>query len=143
MQDALELMEEHNAWDYDSKVQMITSKLVLRILNKVFRNSRRAAKAPVHSSNAIDGTRFHHYGWAQSFGLGNHWVAWELSHRAEHYAHRLVTHDRYFLDNVAEEIIELDRGQLFRYKGHYSYFLEKKAEREEKLKTKSAKHDSC
>jgi len=42
----------------------------------------------------------------------------------------LVTHDRYFLDNICTEIRELDRGNLFTYKGNYSYFLEKKAERE-------------
>lgn len=42
----------------------------------------------------------------------------------------LVTHDRYFLDAVCNEILELDRGELFSYKGNYSYYLEKKAERE-------------
>lgn len=42
----------------------------------------------------------------------------------------LVTHDRYFLDNVCNEIRELDRGEVFTYKGNYTYFLEKKAERE-------------
>ncbi len=42
----------------------------------------------------------------------------------------LVTHDRYFLDNVCNEIIELDNGKVFSYKGNYSYYLEKKAERE-------------
>jgi len=42
----------------------------------------------------------------------------------------LVTHDRYFLDNVCTEIIELDLGQLFTYKGNYAYFLEKKQMRE-------------
>lgn len=41
-----------------------------------------------------------------------------------------VTHDRYFLDNVCTEIRELDHGKLFSYKGKYSFFLEKKAERE-------------
>ncbi len=39
----------------------------------------------------------------------------------------LVTHDRYFLDHVSNQIIELDRGKLFAYKGNYSYYLEKKA----------------
>ena len=43
----------------------------------------------------------------------------------------MVTHDRYFLDRVCDEILELDRGELHRYKGNYSYFLEKKAMREE------------
>lgn len=43
----------------------------------------------------------------------------------------MITHDRYFLDRVANEIIELDKGTLYRYDGNYSYFLEKKVEREE------------
>jgi len=42
----------------------------------------------------------------------------------------LVTHDRYFLDQVCTEIRELDKGKLYTYKGNYTYFLEKKAERE-------------
>lgn len=42
----------------------------------------------------------------------------------------LVTHDRYFLDNVCTEIRELDKGNLYTYKGNYTYFLERKAERE-------------
>lgn len=43
----------------------------------------------------------------------------------------MITHDRYFLDRVVNEIIELDRGNLYLYKGNYSIFLEKKLEREE------------
>ncbi|SET71153.1 ATP-binding cassette, subfamily F, uup [Natronincola peptidivorans] len=43
----------------------------------------------------------------------------------------MITHDRYFLDRVANQIIELDRGSLYLYKGNYSYFLEKKLERDE------------
>ncbi len=43
----------------------------------------------------------------------------------------MVTHDRYFLERVCNEILELEGGQLYRYKGNYSYFLEKKNEREE------------
>lgn len=42
----------------------------------------------------------------------------------------IVTHDRYFLDNVCNEILELDNNRIYRYKGNYSYFIEKKAERE-------------
>ncbi|HEV7349327.1 ABC-F family ATP-binding cassette domain-containing protein [Telluribacter sp.] len=43
----------------------------------------------------------------------------------------IVTHDRYFLDNVCNQVVELDNGSAYSYKGNYSYFLEKKAEREE------------
>lgn len=42
----------------------------------------------------------------------------------------MVTHDRYFLDNVCNEIIELDNGSSFTYKGKYAYYLEKKAEKD-------------
>ncbi|TJZ62236.1 ABC-F family ATP-binding cassette domain-containing protein [Sphingobacterium olei] len=41
-----------------------------------------------------------------------------------------VSHDRYFLDNISSEIRELDKGQLFIYKGNYAYYLEKKSDRE-------------
>ncbi|GAB3180329.1 ABC-F family ATP-binding cassette domain-containing protein [Telluribacter humicola] len=43
----------------------------------------------------------------------------------------IVTHDRYFLDKVCNNVVELDGGSAYTYKGNYSYFLEKKAEREE------------
>ncbi|MHC1719510.1 MAG: ABC-F family ATP-binding cassette domain-containing protein [Clostridiaceae bacterium] len=42
----------------------------------------------------------------------------------------MITHDRYFLDRIANEIVEIDGGNLYTYKGGYSYFLEKKLERE-------------
>lgn len=43
----------------------------------------------------------------------------------------LVTHDRYFLDEVCDKIIEIDNHELFEYKGNFDYYLEKKAEREQ------------
>jgi ATP-binding cassette subfamily F protein uup len=51
----------------------------------------------------------------------------------------MVTHDRYFLERVCNEIIELDQGVLFGYKGSYSYFLEKRAARMEQLDTEAHK----
>lgn len=45
----------------------------------------------------------------------------------------MVTHDRYFLDRVCSEIIEIDRKQIYQYKGNYSYYLEKRGERIEAL----------
>ncbi len=47
----------------------------------------------------------------------------------------LVTHDRYFLDRICTDIIEIDNGKVFTYKGNYSYFLEKKEERETNMNT--------
>jgi ATP-binding cassette subfamily F protein uup len=47
----------------------------------------------------------------------------------------MVTHDRYFLENVCDTIYELDANTLYKYKGNFSYFLEKKAERHEQLES--------
>ncbi|AGY57188.1 ABC transporter, ATP-binding protein [Gloeobacter kilaueensis JS1] len=52
----------------------------------------------------------------------------------------LVTHDRYFLDQVTQRILELDRGELFSYTGNYSYYLEKKALAEESAASSQRKH---
>ena len=51
----------------------------------------------------------------------------------------MVTHDRYFLDKVCQDIYELDNAQLYHYKGHYDYYLEKKAEREANERAEVAK----
>ncbi|GAA2430043.1 MULTISPECIES: energy-dependent translational throttle protein EttA [Mycobacteriaceae] len=57
-------------------------------------------------------------------------VLWLEQHLADYKGAILaVTHDRYFLDNVAEWILELDRGRAYPYEGNYSTYLEKKAER--------------
>jgi ATP-binding cassette subfamily F protein uup len=51
----------------------------------------------------------------------------------------MVTHDRYFLDRVCTEIIEIDNQQLYRYKGNYSYYLEKHQERDEQRNAELAR----
>ena len=57
-------------------------------------------------------------------------VQWLEQHLANYHGAVLaVTHDRYFLDNVAQWIAEVDRGRLYPYEGNYSTYLEKKAER--------------
>ncbi|WP_416668088.1 ABC transporter ATP-binding protein [Egbenema bharatensis] len=52
----------------------------------------------------------------------------------------LITHDRYFLDRVTNQILEIDRGDLYTYSGNYSYYLEKKAEAEESEQSSQRKH---
>lgn len=51
----------------------------------------------------------------------------------------MVTHDRYFLDHVCQEILELDNSKLYRYRGTYDYYLEKKSEREYNERTEVEK----
>lgn len=51
----------------------------------------------------------------------------------------MVTHDRYFLDNVCNRILEIDREQVFSYDGNYDYYLQKRAERQENMTAELAK----
>lgn len=54
----------------------------------------------------------------------------------------MVTHDRYFLDRVTNRIMELDSGNIYSYEGNFSYFMEKKLERQENLKATEEKKKS-
>jgi ATP-binding cassette subfamily F protein uup len=54
----------------------------------------------------------------------------------------MVTHDRYFLDRVCNEIVEIDRRRIYRYKGNYSYYLDKRSERRDALSAESERADN-
>ena len=54
----------------------------------------------------------------------------------------MVTHDRFFLERVCNEIIELDEGKLYGYKGNYSYYLEKRDARIENFISETAKSET-
>lgn len=140
MQAALERMEEFDAWDYDAKVHEVTSKLDVPDLDRTFGQLSGGQKKRIFLAQLLLASPdliimdepTNHLDLAAIEWLENY-----LAHPTITLI--MVSHDRYFLDNVANEIIELDRGQLFRYKGKYAYFLEKKSEREEMLKTEVAK----
>jgi ABC transport system ATP-binding/permease protein len=140
MQRVLEKMEEMNAWDYDAKVQEVIGKLGVPDIDKKFSELSGGQKKRIflaqlllqepdliimdEPTNHLDLTAIE---WLENFLSGQQITL------------IMVTHDRYFLDAVATEIIEIDRGQLFRYKGNYAYYLEKKSEREEILKAEVSK----
>lgn len=139
-QELLVKMEELNAWDYEAKVKEITTRLGITDLTKTFSElsggqrkrtflARLLLTAPDlllldEPTNHLDLDAIE-------------WLEKYLS--ARDITLIMVTHDRYFLDQVANEILELDRGKLYRYSGNYSYFLEKKSEREEMLRSEVAK----
>ncbi|MFZ5972654.1 MAG: ABC-F family ATP-binding cassette domain-containing protein [Bacteroidota bacterium] len=140
MQFLLERMSDLNAWDYDAKVQEITGKLGITNLDQKFGElsggqRKRTFLAQLLLSEPdliiLDEPTNH---------LDLEAIEWlETYLSGQQVTLIMVTHDRYFLDNVVNEIIEIDRGKLYTYKGNYAYFLEKKAEREEMLKTEVAK----
>lgn len=140
MQHVLELMEELNAWDYDAKVQEITGKLGITDLDQKFKELSGGQKKRIflaqmlltepdlivmdEPTNHLDLEAIE---WLESYLSGQNITL------------LMVTHDRYFLDNVSKSVLELDRGKIYRYNGNYAYFLEKKSEREEMLKTEVTK----
>jgi ABC transport system ATP-binding/permease protein len=140
MQAALEKMELLKAWDYESKVKEIIGKLGVPDLNKTFGALSGGQKKRIFMAQVLlrepdliilDEPTNH---------LDIEAIEWLESYLSSQQTTLImVTHDRYFLDNVANEIVELDRGQLFHYKGNYAYFLEKKSEREEILKAEVSK----
>lgn len=140
MQAVLERMEELRAWDYEAKVHEVTEKLGVPDVDKKFGELSGGQKKRIflaqlllqepdllimdEPTNHLDLSAIE---WLENYLSGQNITL------------IMVTHDRYFLDNVATEILELDRGQLFRYKGNYAYFLEKKEQREEILKAEVSK----
>ncbi|WP_431166096.1 ABC-F family ATP-binding cassette domain-containing protein [Tenacibaculum halocynthiae] len=129
-QEAFELMEQHNAWDFETQYKQILSKLKLENLQlKVGKLSggqkKRLALAIVLIKKPdlliLDEPTNH---------LDLEMIEWlEAFFAKEKITLFMVTHDRYFLERVCNEIIELDEGKLFKYKGNYSYYLQNKEER--------------
>lgn len=131
LHDAIERMEALKAWDYEVKIKQIMGKLGIHDLEKPVKHlsggqRKRVAMARVLIEQPdlliMDEPTNH---------LDLDTIEWlENLIATQQQTLLLVTHDRYFLDRVANEIVEINNGQLFRYKGNYGYFLEKKAERE-------------
>ncbi|CAL2075270.1 ABC-F family ATP-binding cassette domain-containing protein [Tenacibaculum dicentrarchi] len=129
-QEAFELMEQHNAWDFETQYTQILSKLKLDNLQlKVGKLSggqkKRLALAIVLIKKPdlliLDEPTNH---------LDLEMIEWlEAFFAKEKITLFMVTHDRYFLERVCNEIIELDNGKLYKYKGNYSYYLQNKEER--------------
>ncbi|SNR13861.1 ABC-F family ATP-binding cassette domain-containing protein [Tenacibaculum jejuense] len=129
-QKAFDLMDQHNAWDFETQYKQILSKLKLdNLQQKVGSLSggqrKRLALAIILINKPdlliLDEPTNH---------LDLEMIEWlEAFFSREKITLFMVTHDRYFLERVCNEIIELDNGQLYKYKGNYSYYLQNKEER--------------
>lgn len=123
-------MDAHSAWDYDNTIKQILSELKIDTYNKKIRllsggQKKRVGLAKVLISNPdfliLDEPTNH--------------LDIEMTEWLEDYLGKssstllMVTHDRYFLDRVCNQIIEIDEFGLFSYNGNYAYYLEKREER--------------
>ncbi len=136
-------MDELHAWGFESKIKEILGRFGITNLNQKIaelsggmRKKIALAKALIEEANLIIFDEpTNHLDVVMIEWLENYLSLQNLSIF-------MVTHDRYFLDNVCNEIIELDNQKIYRYRGNYSYFLEKKAERTANEKTESEKAKS-
>lgn len=129
-QKAFENMERHQAWDFETQYKQILFRLKLDDLHLKVKTlsggqKKRLALANILISKPdlliLDEPTNH---------LDLEMIEWlEQFFAKENITLFMVTHDRYFLERVCNEIVELDNGELYTYKGNYSYFLEKKEAR--------------
>jgi ABC transport system ATP-binding/permease protein len=141
-QKAFEEMEAHQAWDFETLYKQVLSKLKLDDISKKVSELSGGQKKRLALANALlskpnllilDEPTNH---------LDLEMIEWlETFFAKENITLFMVTHDRYFLERVCNEIIELESGQLYSYKGNYSYYLEKKEGRHqaEAVETDKAK----
>lgn len=127
----MEQMDALQAWDYESQVQQILGKLGIHDLDQPTATLSGGQKKRVALARIlIDKPDFLIMDEPTNH-LDLEVIEWLENYiGAQQMALLLVTHDRYFLESVTTEILELEEGKLYRYKGNYSYYLEKKAERQ-------------
>ncbi len=130
LDDILQRMDMLKAWDYEQRAKQILSQLKIRNFDQKISELSGGQLKRVALANVLITE-------PELIILDeptNH-LDLDMTEWLEEYLQRsrlsllMVTHDRYFLDRVCSEIIEIDQKQLFQYKGNYSYYLEKRQER--------------
>ena len=130
LQKAILEMDRLHAWDFEAKAKEILSRFgihdIFKNINELSGGQRKKAalaKTLIADTDLLilDEPTNH---------LDVEMIEWLENYlKAANVTLLMVTHDRYFLDQVCNDIIELDHGQLYHYRGKYDYFVEKKAER--------------
>ncbi len=134
------LMDELNGWDYDRRIKQVLSQFNINDLSQKISNlSGGQKKRLALSMLLIDEPELllldeptNHLDVAMIEWLEKHLQQQKITLL-------MVTHDRYFLDRVCNHILELEGGHLYHHKGNYSYFLEKRAQREAAFDTEISK----
>ena len=130
LEDLLARMDQEKAWEYEQKAKQILSQLKIRNFDQRVKQLSGGQLKRVALANAL----ITEPDLLILDEPTNH-LDLDMTEWLEDYLRRtnlsllMVTHDRYFLDRVCSEIIEIDNQQIYQYKGNYSYYLEKRQER--------------
>ncbi|HEY4060893.1 MAG TPA: ABC-F family ATP-binding cassette domain-containing protein [Puia sp.] len=133
--DAIVRVDELNAWDFDTKVKQILGKLNIHHLHQLAGTLSGGQRKRVALAKTLIDIGFEHKHVLLIMDEPTNHLDVEMVEWLEHYLNQekvtllLVTHDRYFLDAVTEEIWEMDGSSLYPYKGDYENYLEKKTAR--------------
>lgn len=128
-------MDELNAWDFDSRVKQILGKLNIHQLDQPVKTLSGGERKRIALAKTLIDIGFEHKHVLLIMDEPTNHLDVEMVEWLEHFLDKenvtllLVTHDRYFLDAVCNEIWELDGSNLYLYKGDYENYLEKKAAR--------------
>jgi len=131
-----ELMEHHHAWDFEVKVKQILTQLKITEYDQLISELSGGQKKRVAMANVL----INEPDLLMLDEPTNH-LDLEMIEWLENYLEKtkitlfMVTHDRYFLDRVCNEILEMEGNTIYRHRGNYSYFLEKRQERWESTAT--------
>ncbi|ATP58331.1 ABC transporter [Pedobacter ginsengisoli] len=126
-----EELSEHNAWEYEHEIKTILSRMgITHLQQQISTLSGGQKKRLALAKLLIEDPEIYVLDEPTNH-LDIDTIEWlEKLLTSGNKTILLVTHDRYFLDNVCNTIVELDRGKIYNYSGNYAYFLEKKSERE-------------
>ncbi|WP_299314163.1 ABC-F family ATP-binding cassette domain-containing protein [uncultured Aquimarina sp.] len=141
-QKAFEQMDALNAWDFETQYKQILFKLKLENLDQKVSKLSGGQKKRLALANILLSKPELLYLDEPTNHLDLEMIEWLEEYFAkENFTLFMVTHDRYFLENVCNEIVELENGKLYSYKGNYAYYLQNKEARiaNEEIETGKAK----
>lgn len=138
-------MDEADAWQFEGKVKEILGKLSVTFLEQPMHSLSGGQRKRVALAKTLIDAGFDNTHILLLMDEPTNHLDLEMIEWLEQYLSKarmtllLVTHDRYFLDRVCNEIMELDEGQLYIHRGNYQHYLEKKYERKVSEKASLAK----
>jgi len=134
IENSFEAITELNAWDTENKVHQILASLKLEDTTQLISNLSGGQKKRVALAKVLIGEPDFLILDEPTNHLDLDMIEWLEEYLSKSKSTILmVTHDRYFLEVVCDTILEMEDQTIYKYKGNFSYYLEKKAERQEQL----------